>query len=194
MDFDIIKSYLKENLSEYRYNHTLRVVDMGVILADKFSYKNLLKVKTACYFHDIGKELSSYEILKIVTDEGHVLNCDEVSNVHIYHGIASMTIARDRFKVDDIEILNAIKNHVTGSESMTMLDKIVFLADFIEIGRDYNVVCKSRDAALVDLNLNEALVCAYDSIIQELLSKRKFIHEDTLKARNFILSNINRNY
>lgn len=194
MEFEIVKKYLRENLSEFRYNHTLRVVDMGVALAQKFSYEDVLKVKTACYFHDAGKELTSDEILKIVTDEGYVLDCDEVANVHIYHGVASMVIARDKFKISDSDVLKAIQSHVMGNENMSLLDKIVFLADFIEIGRDYNVVCKSRDAALVNLNLDEALICAYEAIISDLLSRGKFIHEQTLRARNAILRNIRSNY
>ena len=54
MDFEKIDSYLKENLNEFRYQHTLRVVDMGIILANKHGYDDILKVKLACYFHDAG--------------------------------------------------------------------------------------------------------------------------------------------
>ena len=74
---------------------------------------------------------------------------------------------------------------------MTILDKIVFLADFFEMGRDFDRVHKSRDAAIIDLNLDEALILAYDSTINELVSKRRFIHENTLRARNFILRKLN---
>lgn len=191
MDFEKIDSYLKENLNEFRYQHTLRVVDMGIILANKHGYDDILKVKLACYFHDAGKNLSPNKILDMVSNEGYKLTCEEIENVHIYHGVASMIIARDKFNINDMEVLNAIKNHVTGVENMTILDKIVFLADFFEMGRDFDRVHKSRDAAIIDLNLDEALILAYDSTINELVSKRRFIHENTLRARNFILRKLN---
>ena len=191
MDFEKIDSYLKENLNEFRYQHTLRVVDMGIILANKHGYDDILKVKLACYFHDAGKNLSPNKILDMVSNEGYKLTCEEIENVHIYHGVASMIIARDKFNINDMEVLNAIKNHVTGVEKMTILDKIVFLADFFEMGRDFDRVHKSRDAAIIDLNLDEALILAYDSTINELVSKRRFIHENTIRARNFILRKLN---
>lgn len=192
MDFDKINAYLKENLNEFRYQHTLRVVEMGIILANNHGYDDLDKVKLSCYFHDAGKNFSPEKLLKITKDEGYKLGDDEIENIHIYHGLASMVIARDKFNISDLEVLNAIKNHVTGIEGMTLLDKIVFLADFFEMGRDYNRVHKSRDAALIDKDLDKALILAYDSIINELIGKKSFIHEDTIKARNFILRKYNK--
>lgn len=192
MDFDKINAYLKENLNEFRYQHTVRVVEMGIVLADNHSYNDLNKVKLGCYLHDVGKNLPPEKILEITKSEGYELRDDEIENIHIYHGVASMVIARDKFDIYDLEVLNAIKNHVTGSERMTLLDKIVFLADFFEVGRDYNRVHKSRDAALIDKDLDKALILAYDSIINELIMKKSFIHENTIRARNFILGKFNK--
>lgn len=191
MDFNLIDRYLKENLNEFRYQHTLRVVDMGIVLAEKFKYEDIDKVRLGCYFHDAGKNLVSSKIFEIVCSEGYKLSYDEERNIHIFHGVASMVIARDQFNIKDEEILNAIRNHVTGIENMSMLDKIVFLADFFEMGRDFNRVNKSRDAALIDLNINKSLILAYDSIISELLAKNLFIHENTLRARNYVLRELN---
>ena len=189
MDFNKIEEYLKENLNEFRYNHTLRVVGMGLILAEKYNYIDVDKVKIACYLHDSGKNLSSEEILKITIDEGFILSDEDKENIHVYHGVASMVIARDVFNISDVEVLDAIKNHVMGSNNMTMLDKIVFLADFFEFGRKFEVVHKSRDAALIDLDLDKSMILAYDAIISDLINRRCIIHENTLKSRNFILRN-----
>lgn len=190
MDFKKLEEYLRENLNDFRFNHTLRVVDMGLILADKFNYGDKTKVMLGCYFHDVGKNLPQSKLLEIAIKEGYILSEEEKENIHIYHGVASMTIARDKFNVYDIEVLNSIKNHVTGCENMSMLDKIVFLADFFEIGRDYNRVHKSRDEALNNLNLNNSLLFALDSSLSELISTKRFIHENTIKARNYILREI----
>lgn len=164
---------------------------MGIVLAEKFKYEDIDKVRLGCYFHDAGKNLVSNKIFEIVCSEGYKLSYDEERNIHIFHGVASMVIARDQFNIKDEEILNAIRNHVTGIENMSMLDKIVFLADFFEMGRDFNRVNKSRDAALIDLNINKSLILAYDSIISELLAKNLFIHENTLRARNYVLRELN---
>ena len=190
MDFLAVDRYIKENLNNFRYEHTLRVVDMGMILCNKLSYCDEEKVKIACYFHDVGKNLPEDTILNMTLNEGYELNEYELKNIHIFHGVASMVIARDKFNVDDIQILNAIKNHVTGAEDMSIIDKIVFLADFFEMGRNFERVYKSRDAALIDLDLDKSMLFAYNSIIVELLEKGGFIHENTIKARNFILKNL----
>ncbi|BAK80903.1 bis(5'-nucleosyl)-tetraphosphatase (symmetrical) YqeK [Candidatus Arthromitus sp. SFB-rat-Yit] len=187
MDFLAIDRYLKKSLNNFRYEHTLRVVDMGMILCDKFFCCDREKIKAACYFHDAGKNLKEDVILEIILNEGYEPNEYELENIHIFHGFASMVIARDKFNVRDVEILNAIKNHVTGVENMSDIDKIVFLSDFFEMGRDFERVHKSRDAALIDLNLDKAMLLAYDSIISELLTRGRFIHENTIRARNFIL-------
>lgn len=189
-DFENLDFYLKENLNEFRYKHTLRVVEMGALLCEKFSYKNSFNVKLACYLHDAGKNFPSDEIKKIVLNEGYFLNDFQMKNIHVYHGVASMVIARDVFDVHDQEVLNAIKFHVMGRENMTFLDKIVFLADFFEFGRDFDRVNESREAALVELNINKSMLLAYDSIIKELIFYKKYIHEDTIKARNFILKEL----
>lgn len=189
-NFDYIDDYLKNNLNDFRYKHTLRVVEMGILLCEKFSYEDILKVKIACYLHDAGKNIPYDEMKNIVLKEGYVLNEFQIKNIHVYHGVASMVIARDKFNIHDEEVLNAIKYHVMGRENMTILDKIVFLADFFELGRDYNIVHESRDAALNELNLNKAMIIAYDSIIKELIFYRKYIHEDTINARNYILKEL----
>ena len=190
MDFEKIKEYLRENLNDFRFKHTLRVVDMGLILSDKFNYEDKTKVMLGCYFHDAGKNLPSSKLLEIAMKEGYVLSEEEKENIHIYHGVASMSIARDYFKINDVEVLNSIKNHVTGCENMSMLDKIVFLADFFEVCRDYDRVHKSREAALNDLDINTSLLLALNSSLNELISKNRFIHENTIKARNYILREI----
>lgn len=190
VDFKVIDHYLKEKLNDFRYHHTLRVVSMGEVLGEKFLYSKMDNIKLACYLHDAGKNLGGEKILEIVKAEGYHLNSYEMDNIHIFHGVASMVIARDEFNIKDEEVLNAIKNHVMGIEGMSLLDKIVFLADFFEVGRDSNRVYKSRDAALIEGDINKSLLFAYDSIIGELLSKKLFIHENTLRARNFVLKEI----
>ncbi len=186
MDFSNIENYLKNNLNKFRYDHTLRVVAMGETLGRKFNY-DIDKIKISCYLHDAGKNISKSKILEIVKNEGYNLCEKEILNINIFHGVASMVIARDEFNIHDEEILNSIRYHVTGREDMTLLDKIVFLSDYFEIGRDYNIVHESRDAAINDLDLDKALLISFKSTIKYLLDKDKFIHEDTLRARNFLV-------
>ena len=71
MDFLAVDRYIKENLNNFRYEHTLRVVDMGMILCNKLSYCDEEKVKIACYFHDVGKNLPEDTILNMTLNEGY---------------------------------------------------------------------------------------------------------------------------
>jgi predicted HD superfamily hydrolase involved in NAD metabolism len=89
------------------------------------------------------------------------------------------------YDVHDKEILSAIYYHTTGKENMSLLEKIVYIADYIEPNRDFEGVERVRELAFVDLN--ESLIQSMDNTIKYIVDKKILIHLDTIKARNYLI-------
>lgn len=179
-----ILNYLQEHLKESRYNHTLGVCESAIELAKTYSCDEY-KAKIAALLHDCGKCLSSKEIIDIMKKEKYHMDEVEQSFPEIMHGRAGAHIAKEVMGINDEEILEAIRFHTTGKEDMNLLEKIIYLADYIEPYRSYPGVEKLREKAF--LNLDEALLLAYDNTLKFVLNKGQLIHMDTIKARNKLL-------
>ncbi|CDI50238.1 metal dependent phosphohydrolase [Clostridium tetani 12124569] len=89
--------------------------------------------------------------------------------------------------IKDQDILNAIRYHTTGRENMTMLEKIIYLSDYIEPGRKYPGVEKVRELAFQDID--KALINSFNITIKYVIEKDQVLHLDTIKGRNFLLKN-----
>ncbi len=88
--------------------------------------------------------------------------------------------------IEDIDILNAVKYHTTGRNNMSMLEKIIYLADIIEPLRGFNGVERLRKLALIDID--KAMIESLNSTIQYVVSKGELLHIDTVIARNCLVN------
>ena len=93
-----------------------------------------------------------------------------------------MTIAREQYGIDDADLLASLAHHTTGAEHMSLLEKIIFMADYIEVNRDFDGVDKLRRLAAEDLD--KAVLAGYDSTIFHLLEQGKTIYVGTVTNRN----------
>ena len=100
----------------------------------------------------------------------------------LLHGPAGSVLAKTAFGIDDEEIRGAIYYHTTGRVGMTLLEKIVFLADYIEPNRDFPGVEDLR--LLAEKDLDEAVLAAYDSTISHLIDQEAYIYGLTFLGRN----------
>ncbi len=105
-----------------------------------------------------------------------------LANGGLLHGYAAVTIAKERYQISDTDLLAAVAHHTTGAEQMSTLEKIIFLADYIEVNRDFDGVEDLRKAA--KKNLDEAVLLGYDSTIRHLLDQGKPIFVGTVVNRN----------
>lgn len=97
-------------------------------------------------------------------------------------------IAKEKYSVNDSDILNAVRYHTTGRPNMTNLEKIVYLADYIEPGRDFPGVEEMRAISYEDLD--RALLSALEKTIVHVVSIGQILHEDTVRARNYMLARL----
>ena len=134
MDIRDIEIDLRRRLSKKRFEHTLGVVVTSVDLARKYG-ENLEYARLAALLHDSAKELPLLDMQNLVKNFN--LDDDMLRNGALLHGVAGMELAKERYGVTNSYILEAIRVHTTGKVNMSTLDKIIFLADYIEPNRDF---------------------------------------------------------
>lgn len=148
-----IKAYTEEHLTEKRFKHTLNVVREALLLAERYGLDEEDKRRTeiAAMFHDAVKQLPEEETDRLIEHYG--LDSRYRGRRNISHGKLAAEVISDLFGVDDKEILNAISFHTTGREGMSLIEKIVFLADGIEPDRKFHGVDDIRRAAQADVDV-----------------------------------------
>ncbi|MDR5658043.1 bis(5'-nucleosyl)-tetraphosphatase (symmetrical) YqeK [Serpentinicella sp. ANB-PHB4] len=185
--FSNIENALLEVLSEKRLQHTLGVVESATRLADIYN-QDMDEAKTAALLHDYAKDLTHNQMSYF--KRLYNIKMDEViqSTPELQHGIVAARIAEDKFRITNKNVLNAIEYHTTGRIEMTKLEKIIYLADFIEPNRDYKGVDELRKVAIEDLD--KAVFMALSNTIIYVVNIKKILHPNTLHARNYMLKNI----
>lgn len=184
MTYDEIYSQVKDMLSTKRFSHSEGVVHWAEILSKKYN-EDINKSRIAAIAHDCAKEFSNEELIKICKEKGIPINIIAEAHPQLLHGVVGRVIAKEKFMIQDEDVLTAIEYHTTGRSYMSLLEKIIYLSDMIEEGRKYQGVEIIRDKALVDLN--EALLLAFDRTICHVVENRGLIHIDTIEGRNCIL-------
>ena len=182
-----IEKYLKSKLTPERYAHVLSVRELALDLAKKYG-ADLRQVNLAVLLHDCAKWMKNSE--QYETAANHKIQLDEIErhNPSLLHALIGVEFAVSHFNVDTPEILNAIRIHTTGSGKMTLIDKILYVADFAEPKRDHAEADAVRELAYKDLNKAVFEVSRYK--IEHLLAKGVLIHPHTIDAYNSALQKI----
>ncbi len=181
LDIEKYKAVIKPLLSEKRYHHSVCVSKKAKELALRYG-ADADKAETAGILHDIMKDTPQDEQLKLMERYGIKLSEVERGAPKLWHAMLGAAYIKNTLKINDGEILDAVRYHTTGRADMTLLDKILFIADFISADRDYDGVDKLRAAA--KKSLDEVMVEGISFTIKELLGNRKAIHPDTVSAYN----------
>jgi predicted HD superfamily hydrolase involved in NAD metabolism len=187
MTIDEIRYKLQGTLSPKRFSHSLGVMETSVKLASQFGV-DVKKAEIAGLLHDCARELENEEVLKLCKE--HNIEVDDVCEHEpkLLHGPVGAVVARKEYGIEDEEILGAIYCHTTGRKNMNALDKIIFLADYVEPGRDFSGVEKVREVVFEDLD--KGMVVSLISIIKHLVKKKQLIQKDTIDTWNFIITNV----
>ncbi|MFI3207280.1 MAG: bis(5'-nucleosyl)-tetraphosphatase (symmetrical) YqeK [Clostridia bacterium] len=181
MTVNQIKKQLKSFQSDKRYEHSLNVAKAAIKLAEKYNCDKD-KAELAGLLHDIMKEENGDNQLKIIAEGDVRLSDIELSMKKLWHQISSMVYARDVIGVEDEDVLNAIRYHTSGRGNMSLLEKIIFVADVISDDRNYNGVKEMRKIAYK--NLDEAIAESIINVINDLTEEKKFIIPDCIDAYN----------
>ncbi len=186
-DLNSITDYLKNSISPKRFIHSVNVSITAVKLAELYGC-DARKAETAGLVHDCARELERPQLLECISAEGIIADELTLRVRELLHGPAAVNICRRVFGIEDRDILMAVQYHTTGKENMSLLEKVIYLSDFIEPSREFDGVEEIRGLAFN--SLDEALLLAFDSSIKHVISKKGLIHIDTVQARNYLLKEL----
>lgn len=175
---------LKKLLDKQRFEHSLGVRDCADQLAQRYG-GNREKARLAGLVHDCAKCIPYEKMVHYCREYGLELDAVCEKEHELIHGPLGAKIAEKMLGICDLEILNAVECHTTGKPGMSILDKIVYLADFIEPNRNYKGVWHLRCTAAK--SLDEAVLEAFDNTICYVISTGNLLHPLTVEARNSIL-------
>lgn len=184
--YDYYLNILRGRLSEYRLHHSLEVAKSAVYLAEKYGGDSE-RMYTAGLLHDVLKEAEKEEIFSLADDYGVEMTQLEKSTPKLWHAQIGAEFLKNELKIDDSEIITAVRYHTTGRANMILSEKILFIADFISADRNYNGVESMREKA--EESLEKAMFEGLSFTINELIEKGKAVHPDTLDAYNDIVLN-----
>lgn len=168
-------------IGEKRYKHILRVTETAEKLA-KIHGVDVEKARTAALFHDICKYKDNARLWK----EAERLNVKDLESFkafpQVLHAYVAAEAARVDYGIEDEEILRAIRYHTTGTENMSPVEEVVFLADYLEPMRNFEGVDDLRKKAEADLK--EAMAASLQGNLLFLIKQGTAVHLDTVRCYN----------
>lgn len=188
MDIKQIEKTLKGMLPERRLKHSLNVSKCAVKLSEIYKCDKE-KAEIAGLVHDCAKYFTDEQIEDSIERFNVELDPLEVNNIALSHSVIGSYVAVDVFNIKDEEIINAIKYHTTGKENMSLLEKIIYMADLIEEDRNFPRVEELRELTYSG-KLEEALLLSFNNTIKFVIDNNQLIHPRTIKARNYILEEL----
>lgn len=188
MDYTKYKEWLKENLSEERYEHSIGTAECARELAERFGLDEE-KAYFCGLIHDCAKCLQNDDLKSMICNCNDL--CEgELSNPKTFHAPAGAIIAKNELGVCDEEVLSATRWHTLGKPDMSDFEKIIFIADKVEKRTRPLEQRKSIEEAL-EKGLDEALLVCYGNTIKSLVDRNLKICMQTIEIYNKLLNNLN---
>lgn len=175
---------LRGRLKEKRFFHSLNVADSAVELAKRFGADED-KAYIAGLLHDITKNETDENQLQIMQSGGIILTETQRNNPKLWHAMSGSVYLKQTLGITDEEILGAVRWHTTGKAGMTLLERVVFIADYISAERDYPDVDVMRH--LSETSLDAAALYALKFSMRNLSEKEKPICEDSVAYYNELI-------
>ena len=199
---DLLRSSVKETMSSRRFEHTLGVEKMAAKLASIYCPDNESALRAAALLHDVTKEISTGEQIEIFRQHGMKPTREEFDCPATLHSVTAALVIPERYpEFADEMIINAVKYHTMGRENMTLAEKIIYLADYIDETRTYDDCVALRneffDAEPEKMSKKEQLdhlgrviLHSFEITIADLTKRGKVISSCTIKAKNSINSEL----
>jgi len=178
-----IEQYLYKYLDAERLQHSRNTAEVAVVLSRKYGADEH-KALVAGLLHDVAKGACRHGMLN-VAEQYHV-DADEVekANPELLHGKLGAAMVKTDLGISDDEILSAIRWHTTGRANMSLLEKIIYIADLIEPGRDFEGIEAIRELAYQDID--EAMLAALKQVMNFVMCKGFSLHPSSVEAYQYI--------
>ncbi|SEK29990.1 putative HD superfamily hydrolase of NAD metabolism [Carnobacterium iners] len=167
-------------MSQERFEHVLGVEKVAVELAQQYG-ASIEAASIAALIHDYAKERDLQEMHDLIISANLDLDLLQYGS-EIWHGPVGAILAKKELRVKDEEILNAIRHHTVGSSNMSLLEQVIYVADYIEPGRDFPGVDEARKLAKSDLA--KAVSFETARTLQYLILKQRKIYPKAIETYN----------
>lgn len=189
LDFLTMERKLQSALSLEKYIHTMGTAQTAVKLAQKYGVDEH-KAKIAALLHDCAKNYPNDMKLRLCKEYHVPLEDCMLESLDLAHPFLGAEVARREYKVEDEEILNAVRYHTTGRKNMTTLEKIVFIADYIEPNRKpFDTLEEARKLANEDLDTTMAFILK--DTIKHIKKKKRALHPLSVEAYEYYKELVN---
>lgn len=185
-----LEAALTRAIQGERLAHTYRVRDTALALAARHGARTD-QAEVAALMHDYAKAMPGHVLLHEARERSLIVDPAEEAQPQLLHGPVAAALLAEQGLVTDPAVLDAIRYHTTGRAGMSLLEKVVWLADFIEPGRIFPGVDEIR--RLAEDDLDRALLQALDNSITFVIQRRWMLHLYTVYARNGLLAQGGRN-
>ena len=197
-----LRSNVKKGMSAKRYNHTREVEIMAVRLAEIYCPEKMLGLRAAALLHDITKEYDTKVHISMLSKPGIEFTKEERLAPKTFHArTAALLIPEIYPEFADDDVIAAVRWHTTGRADMTVAEKVLYLADYIDMSRTFEDCVKLREYFFSkDLSqmtedermshLDRTLLMSFDMTIAGLLADKTVIHRDTVNARNSLIASL----
>ncbi len=171
---------VKKQLTDHRYQHTLGVMETAIALAEQYG-ADVKKAELAAIFHDYAKFYPKDKMRQIILSGKFPQDLLDY-NSELWHAPAGAYLVEREAGITDKEVLDAIRYHTSGRPGMTLLEKVIYLADYIEPGRHFPGVEEVR--ALAKEDLEKALIQAVKNTILFLMKKNQPVYPESFQTYN----------
>ena len=194
-----LRESVKNEMGEKRYNHTLEVEKMAVRLGEIYAPDKIPTLRAAALLHDVTKERSAEEHIAICERAGLSVSVAERKSPKMFHSKTAALIIPEKYPEFAVpELVQAIKYHTTGKADMNLIEKIIYLADYIDDTRTFPACVQLRsfffDAEPQKMgeaerlkHLYQTLLLSFDLTLKDLLEEGAPIAEDSFLARNHLI-------
>ena len=201
---DELRDNIAKGMSERRFNHVIEVEKMAILLARLYCPEKTMVLRAAALLHGMTKEYDDKVHISILSKPGIEFTVEERLAPKTFHARTASLLIPDlypEFVCDDV--IAAVRWHTTGRAKMSLVEKVLYLADYIDMSREYEDCVKLRDYFFSKNpeemdeqerleHLDRTLIRSFDMNIEELLSGGRVISRDTISARNDLISGLNK--
>ncbi len=194
-----LREKISSLMSPKRFNHTAEVEKMAERIGRIYAPDKIDVLRAAGLLHDITKEFTTEKQLQICNEFGIITTKQDILTPKTFHAKTAAVLIPVLYpEFDDCEVVSAVRWHTTGRENMSLLEKIVYLADYIDMSRKFEDCVRLRaifwDAepekmsdSEREAHLTKTLITSFDMTLASLISEDAPISDDTFKARNSLI-------
>jgi predicted HD superfamily hydrolase involved in NAD metabolism len=172
---------IRFKLSRSRFKHSVHVATTAREMAAQYGFDEERAYLTGL-LHDYAKGISGQELIALAKEYSLELGPIDLEVPDLLHGPVGACLLADELDIDDAELLHAVSSHTLGALDMNGLDKIIYLADMIEPGRDYPGMERLRCLAL--RNLDYGMLLGLETTIKNCIERGRLLHPRTVEVRN----------